>query len=116
MSKKFAVLLDDKRFGAVKGSGLEDKIDFLFGGALKAFIMDISEDEAKKLMNSFDTARVDSRGFITDTPIAFNRVLFEEIAKAKSLGGEVIAAVLKREKEIKEMAAKENDYLPAPEL
>jgi len=116
MSKKFAVLLDDKRFGAVKGSALEGKVDYLFGGALKAFIMDISEDESKKIMNSFDTARVDSRGYITDTPIAFNRVLFEEIAKAKSLGDEVIVAVLGREKEIKEMAAKESDYLPAPEL
>lgn len=116
MSKKFAVLLDDKRFSAVKGSGLENQIDFLFGGALKAFVMDIPEDEAKKIMNSFDTARVDSRGFITDTPIAFNRVLFEEIAKAKSLGSEVIGSVLKREKEIKDLAAKESEYLPAPEF
>jgi hypothetical protein len=116
MSKKFAVLLDDKRVGAVKGSGLENQIDSLFGGALKAFILDIPDDEAKKIMGAFDTARVDSRGYITDTPIAFNRVLFEEIAKAKSLGAEVIAGVLAREKEIKELAAKESDYLPAPDF
>ncbi len=63
MAKSVVVLLDDKRLGALKGSGLEDKI-----------------------------------------------------AKSKSLGAEVIDAVLKRISEIKEAAAKEKEYLPPPEL
>jgi len=67
-------------------------------------------------MDAFDTARVDSRGFITDVPIAFNRVLFEEIAKSKSLGTAAVDGVLARVDEIKEAAAKEKEFLPHPEL
>lgn len=116
MSKLFVVLLDDKRMNALKGSGLEDKVEYMFGGNLRAFTMEMPDDSANKIMQTFDTARVDSRGCITDTPLAFNRALFEEIAKAKSLGPEVIDNTLAREAEIKELAAKESDYLPAPEI
>ncbi len=116
MAKYMAVLLDDKRMDAVKGSGLEDKIDKMFGGALNAFTVEISDEKSKEILDTYFTARVDSRGFITDVPIAFNRALFEEISKAKSLGDEVIDAVLARTDEIKEAAAKESEYLPAPEI
>jgi len=116
MSKKIAVLLDEHRLRTLKGSGLEDKIEDMFGGALKAFTLDIPDAEASKVMSTFDTARVDSRGFITDVPIAFNRALFAEIAKAKSLGVDVIENVLKHSAEIKELAAKESEYLPAPDF
>ncbi len=115
MAKSIAVLLDDKRLKAIKGSALENKIEKMFGGALNAFIVEISDGEAKKVLDQFHTARIDSRGFITDVPIAFNRTLFEEIAKAKSLGDEVVQAVMGRVDEIKEAAAKESEYLPPPE-
>ncbi|KPJ67123.1 MAG: hypothetical protein AMJ45_03215 [Syntrophobacter sp. DG_60] len=116
MAYNFAVLLDEKRLEAIKGSGLEEKIVDMFGGALKAFILEIPDDKSKEIMAEFDTARIDARGFITDVPIAFNRTIFEEIAKAKSLGVEVIDGVLKRVSEIKEAAAKEKQYLPPPDI
>ena len=116
MSKYMSVLLDDKRMEAIKGSGLEEKIDKMFGGALNAFTLELSDDKAKEVMDAFFTARVDSRGFITDVPIAFSRTLFQEIAKAKSLGDDVIDGVLARVDEIKEAAEKESEFLPVPEL
>lgn len=116
MAKSIAVLLDEKRLAAIKGSGLEEKIVYLFGGGVKALILEIPEDRSKKILDAFGTARIDSRDFITDVPIAFNRTVFEEIAKSKSLGAEVIDGVLKRISEIKEAAAKEKEYLPPPEL
>jgi len=116
MAKFIAVLLDDKRLKALKGSGLEDKIVYLFGGGVKALNLEVPEDKVKEILHTFDTARIDTRDFITDVPIAFNRTVFEEIAKSKSLGAEVIDGVLKRMDEIKEAAVKEKEYLPPPEL
>jgi len=116
MAHNMSVLLDEKRLEAIKGSGLEEKVSSLFGGALKCFILEVPEDKSKEIMNAFDTARIDARGFITDTPIAFSRTLFEEIAKAKSLGVEVLDGVLKRVAEIKEAAAKESESLPPPDI
>jgi len=116
MAKTIVVLLDDKRLGAIKGSGLEDKVVDLFGGGVQALNVEVPEDKVKEITHAFDTARIDTRDCITDTPIAFNRTLFEEIAKSKSVGAEVVDAVLKRMDEIKEMAAKEGEYLPVPEF
>lgn len=116
MAKSIAVLLDDKRLAKVKGTELEEKVDLMFGGQLSCFVLEIDDDHAKDVMDAFATARVDSRGFITDVPIAFNRVLFEEIAKSKSLGKKAIDGVLSRVEEIKDLAAKESEYLPCPEL
>lgn len=116
MAKSIAVLLDDKRLGSIKGTELEDKIQMMFGGQLACFILEMDDNKAKEIMDAFHTARVDSRGFITDVPIAFNRILFEEIAKAKSLGAEPIDGVMARVSEIQEFAAKEGEYLPVPEI
>jgi hypothetical protein len=88
----------------------------MFGGQLSCFILEMDDDKAKEVQEAFHTARVDSRGFITDVPIAFNRILFEEIAKAKSLGEVPINGVMSRVAEIQEFAAKEGEYLPVPEL
>ncbi len=116
MAKSIAVLLDDKRLAKVKGTELEAKVDVMFGGQLSCFILEMDDNKAKEVMDAFQTARVDSRGFITDVPIAFNRVLFEEIAKSKSLGAKPIDGVLSRVEEVKELAAKESEYLPCPEI
>lgn len=116
MPKSLVVLLDDSRLKKLEGSGLEKKVEKLFGGALNAFVMEVSDEDAQRILNEFATARIDSRGAITDVPVAFNRVLFEEIAKAKSLGPEVLQGVFKRLDEIKEMAAKESEYLPPPDI
>ncbi|MCL6560550.1 MAG: hypothetical protein K6U74_17500 [Firmicutes bacterium] len=116
MPKLFVVLLDDSRLKKLEGSGLEKKVAKLFGGALNAFNLEVSDEHAAKILEEFATARIDSRGAITDVPIAFNRVVFEEIAKNKSLGPEVMEGVLARVAEIKEAAAKESEYLPPPEI
>lgn len=116
MAKSIAVLLDEKRLNAIKGSELESKVQNMFGGQLACFILEMDDDKAKQVMDAFHTARVDSRGFITDVPIAFNRVLFDEIAKTKSLGIEAIDGVMGRVSEIQDFAAKEGEYLPVPEL
>lgn len=116
MPKLFVVLLDDSRLKKLEGSGLEKKVAKLFGGALNAFNLEVSDEHASKILEEFATARIDSRGAITDVPIAFNRVVFEEIAKNKSLGPEVMEGVLARVAEIKEAAAKESEYLPPPDI
>lgn len=50
MSKYMAVLLNDKRMDAIKGSGLEEKVDKMFGGALNAFTVELSDDRAKEVL------------------------------------------------------------------
>jgi len=116
MAHFIAILLDDKRLDALKGTGLEEKISDLFGGALKAINIEVPEDAEKWIMEAFTSSRIDTRGAITDVPIAFNRVLFEEIVKHKSIGKEVFDSVLARADEIKEAAAKESTYLPPPDI
>jgi len=116
MAKTLVVLLDDNRLKKLEGSGLEKKVSKLFGGALSALVMEVSEEHTQRILEEFATARIDSRGAITDVPVAFNRVVFEEIAKAKSLGPEVMESVFSRLSEIKEMAAKESEYLPPPDI
>ena len=54
MSKFMSVLLDDKRMEAIKGSGLEEKIDKMFGGALNAFTLELSDDKAKEVIAKID--------------------------------------------------------------
>ncbi|RPF46646.1 DUF6955 family protein [Thermodesulfitimonas autotrophica] len=116
MPKTLVVLLDDNRMKKLEGSGLEKQVVKLFGGALNAFNLEVSDEDTQRILEEFATARIDSRGAITDVPVAFNRVVFEEIAKAKSLGPEVMKGVFARLAEIKEMAAKESEYLPPPDI
>jgi len=116
MAHFIAILLDEKRLDALKGTGLEEKISDLFGGALKALNIEVPEDAEKWIMEAFTSSRIDTRGAITDLPIAFNRVLFEEIVKHKSIGKEVFDSVLARADEIKKAAAKESTYLPPPDI
>ena len=44
------------------------------------------------------------------------RELFNQVVEKKSLGPEVVEAVLEKIDEIKEAAAKESEYLPPPEI
>ncbi len=110
------VLLDDKRMEKIKGTELEDKIQYMFGGELRCLNVEVSEELKDKILQEFDTARIDSRGAITDVPVAFMRELFNQVAEKKSLGPEVIEGVLAKVNEIKEMAAKESEYLPPPNI
>ncbi len=114
MAYSLAIILDEKRLEAIKGTPVEEKITDMYGGALKALIIEVPEDKAKKILEAFDKARIDARGFIEEVPVAFKRAVFEEIAKSKSL--DVIDKVLERLPEIKEAAAKESEYIPPPEI
>ena len=108
------VILDDSRYEQIKGTPIEEKVQSIFGGALKMLVVEVPEDKSEKILKAFDRARIDSRGFIEDLPVAFKRALFEEIAKAKSL--DVIDKVLERLPEIQEAAKKESEYIPPPEI
>ncbi len=110
------VFLDDYRLNKIKGTPVEEKIEAVFGGELKVLRVEIGEELKDQILKAFDTARIDSRSCITDTPVAFKRALFEAIAEKKSLGEDVVKAVLEKIDEIKEQAAKESEYLPAPDI
>ena len=110
------VLLDDHRMSKIRGTGLEEHIKYMFGGELRLLEVTVPEELKDKILHEFDTARVDSRGAITDVPVAFMRELFNEVAEKKSLGPEVVEAVLQKVDKIKEAAAKESEYLPPPEI
>ncbi len=108
------LILDEKRLEQIKGTPLEEKIQSLFGGQLKMLVVEVPDDKANEILKAFDRARIDSRGFLEDLPVAFKRALFEEVAKAKSL--DVIDKVLERLPEIQEAAKKESEYIPPPEI
>ncbi len=110
------VLLDDSRMAKLEGSGLEKDIKYMFGGELRLIEVHVSDEIKNKLLNTFDTARTDSRNAITDVPVAFMRELFNQVVEKKSLGDEVVEAVLAKADEIKELAKKESEFLPVPEL
>ncbi|WP_297058597.1 hypothetical protein [Thermosulfurimonas sp.] len=116
MAYFMVVLLDDSRMEKIKGTGLEEHIKYMFGGELRLLEVEVSEDLKNKILAEFETARVDSRGAITDVPVAFMRELFNQVVEKKSLGPEVVEGVLAKIGEIKEMAAKESEYLPPPEI
>ena len=114
MPHYIAVYLDDSRYEKIKGTPLEEKITYLFGGQLKSLVVEVPEDKSEKILKAFEKARIDSRGYIEDVPVAFRRALFEEIAKAKSL--DVIDKVLERLDELVEAGKKEDEYIPPPEI
>lgn len=111
-----AVLLDAKRLSDIKGSPLEDKVTDMFGGAIKALIMEVPDELAGKIIDNFPGARLDARFFLEEVPVAFKRALFEKIREKKSIGTEVIDAVLTELPKIKELAAKESESLPVPDI
>lgn len=111
-----AVLLDAKRFSDIKGTPLEEKVTDMFGGAIKALIMEVPDEQTNKIIENLPGARLDARFFIEEAPVAFKRALFEEIKKRKSIGPEVIDAVLADLSKIKELAAKESETLPVPDI
>ncbi|MBM4140856.1 MAG: hypothetical protein FJ242_05090 [Nitrospira sp.] len=111
-----SVLLDAKRLSDLKGSPLEGKVTDMFGGALKALVMEVPEELAGKIIDNLPGARLDARFFIEEVPIAFKRALFEKIKTMKSIGTEVIDAVFADLPKIKELAAKESESLPVPDI
>ena len=116
MAHYILVLLDDKRMEKIKGSSIEEMVKSMFGGELKCLEVTIPEELSQKILKTFDTARIDARGAITDLPVAFMREFFNQIAEKKSVGADAIEGVLAKADQIKDLAAKESEYLPPPEI
>ncbi len=116
MGHYILVLLDENRLERIKGSDVENNIKSMFGGELKCIEVNVPEELSQKILKTFDTARIDARGAITDLPVAFMREFFNQIAEKKSIGPEVIEATLAKADQIKELAAKESEYLPPPDI
>ncbi|MGP8158721.1 MAG: DUF6955 family protein [Thermoplasmata archaeon] len=109
-----AVLLDESRRSVLRGTTLENRTTDMFGGSIKALILTVTPEQSKVIIAAFARARTDSRGFLEELPISFKRALFEEIVRSKSIGPEVIDAVLAKLDAIKVEASKEEDRLPPP--
>lgn len=108
-----SIILDDERYRRIKGTELEGAVKGLFGGALKVIELEVSEEQAKKILSAFPRARIDARGHIEETPVCFRRELFNILVKE---GKRALDEILKDENlnRIKEMAAKEDEYLEPP--
>ena len=118
MPYKISVILDRARLERIRGTPLEKLVKDLYGGYLKVIELDVPDDIAQRILKEFPRARIDARGFIEETPVAFKRELFEVIAQLGSVGREVFEELLKPDRlgRIKELAAKEEEYLPPPAL
>jgi hypothetical protein len=116
MAKFFGVIIDEKRLAKIKGTPLEEKVEPIFGGALRRLVIEVPDDLGQKVIDQFTKARFDARGFIEETPAAFKRLVFKKIAEMKSLGPEVIEAAIAEIPSIKDDIEKEDKELPVPDI
>jgi len=116
MAKYFGVIIDEKRLAAIKGTPLEEKVEPIFGGALKRLVIEVPDDLGQKVIEQFSKARFDARGFIEETPAAFKRLVFKKIVELKSLSPEVMEKAVAEIPSIKDDIAKEDRELPVPDI
>ncbi|MDI1472679.1 MAG: hypothetical protein QMD43_07165 [Thermodesulfovibrio sp.] len=117
MAKYLGVIIDEKRMAAIKGTPLEEKVESIFGGALRRLVIEVPDDLGQKVIDQFTKARFDARGFIEETPAAFKRAIFKRIAEMKELSAAVVEKVLAEDLDkVKEEAAKEDKELPVPDI
>lgn len=116
MAKYFGVVLDEKRLSAIKGTPLEEKVEPIFGGALRRFVIEVPDDLGQKVIEQFSKARFDARGFIEETPAAFKKLVFKKIMETKSLGPEILEKAIAEIPSIKDDVAKEDRELPVPDI
>jgi len=108
-----SIILDEDRFKKIRGTPLEEKVKGLFGGTLKVIDLKVSEQQAKKILESFPKSRIDSRNHIEETPVSFRRELFDLLV---AKGEDALNEILKDENlsRIRSLAAKEDDYITPP--
>jgi len=116
MAKYFGVVLDEKRLSAIKGTALEEKVEPIFGGALRRLVIEVSDELGQKVIEPFSKARFDARGFIEETPAAFKRLVFKKIMESKTLGPEILEKAIAEIPSIKDDVAKEDRELPVPDI
>jgi hypothetical protein len=114
MTYKIGLLIDEKRYEAIKNLPFASQLKSMFGGEIKILEVEVDEDTAKKILQAFPSARVDARGYLEDLPVAFKKALFEAVVKTRSLGKESFEEVFKNIETIKELAKKEKEYVPPP--
>ncbi len=116
MAKYFGIIIDEKRMTAIKGTSLEEKVEPIFGGALKRLVIEVSDELGQKVIDQFSKARFDARGFIEETPAAFKRLVFKKLVELKFLGPEVLEKALEEIPTIKDEIEKEDRELPVPDI
>jgi hypothetical protein len=114
MTYKIGLLIDEKRYEAIKNLPFANQLKSMFGGEIKILDVEVDEDTAKKILQAFPSARVDARGYLEDLPVAFKKALFEAVVKTGSLGKEAFEEVFRNIETIKELAKKEKEYVPPP--
>jgi hypothetical protein len=114
MTYKIGLLIDEKRYEAIKNLPFASQLKSMFGGEIKILEVEVDEDTAKKILQAFPSARVDARGYLEDLPVAFKKALFEAVVKTRSLGKEAFEEVFRNIETIKELAKKEKEYVPPP--
>jgi hypothetical protein len=114
MTYKIGLLIDEKRYEAIKNLPFASQLKSMFGGEIKILDVEVDEDTAKKILQAFPSARVDARGYLEDLPVAFKKALFEAVVKTRSLGKEAFEEVFRNIETIKELAKKEKEYVPPP--
>ncbi|HHW20588.1 MAG TPA: hypothetical protein PKZ17_00955 [Thermodesulfovibrio thiophilus] len=116
MAKFFGVIIDEKRLAAIKGTPIEEKVEPIFGGALKRVVIEVPDELGQKVIEQFSKARFDARGFIEETPAAFKRLVFKKILELKALTPEVLEKAIADVASIKDEVAKEDKELPIPDV
>lgn len=111
---KIGLLIDERRYEAIKDTPLVQNLKSMFGGEVKVLDIEVDEDIARRILAEFPSARIDSRGYLEDLPVAFKKALFDAVAELRSTGREVFDRVFQRINEIKEAAEKEKEYVPPP--
>ncbi|MCX8137919.1 DUF6955 family protein [Pyrobaculum aerophilum] len=114
MTYKIGLLIDEKRYEAIKNTPLAQSLKSMFGGEIKMLEVEVDEETAKRILAEFPSARVDARGFLEDLPVAFKRALFEAIAQEGKADKSVFEKVFQKIDVIKEAAKKEKEYVPPP--
>ncbi len=114
MTYKIGLLIDDKRYEAIKDLPFASRLKAMFGGEVRILEVEVDEETAKRILQAFPSARVDARGYLEDLPVAFKRALFEAVVKTRSIGKEAFEEVFKNLNAIVELAKKEKEYVPPP--
>jgi hypothetical protein len=114
MTYKIGLLIDDKRYEAIKDLPFASQLKAMFGGEVRILEIEVDEETAKRILQAFPSARVDARGYLEDLPVAFKRALFEAVVKTRSIGKEAFEEVFKNLDAIVELARKEKEYVPPP--
>ncbi len=114
MTYKIGLLIDERRYEAIKNLPFANQLKSMFGGEIKMLEVEVDEDTAKKILQAFPSARVDARGYLEDLPVAFKKALFDAVVKTRSAGKEALEEVFKNIEAVKELAKKEKEYVPPP--